>query len=81
MVIVSKDADFSDRMMVSVPPPRVVHIQIGNLRIRDFYRLLYDLWPDIVELSATNRLVQVYRRAIRLLFVTLVPGVLTGIPG
>ena len=60
MIIVSKDADFSDRVMVSVPPPRVVHIRFGNMRMRDFHGLLSALWPRIVELSATNRLVQVY---------------------
>lgn len=61
MVIVSKDADFSDRMMISVPPPRVVHIRMGNMGMRDFHRLLSDLWPHIVRLSATNRLIQVYQ--------------------
>jgi predicted nuclease of predicted toxin-antitoxin system len=61
MVIVSKDADFSDRVMISEPPPRVVHIRTGNMRMRDLHGMLTDLWPRIVELSATNRLVQVYR--------------------
>ncbi len=40
MVIVSKDADFSDRAMISVPPPRMVHIRFGKMRIRDFRDLL-----------------------------------------
>ena len=37
MVIVSKDADFSDRVMLSEPPPRVVHVRLGNLRMREFH--------------------------------------------
>ena len=37
MVIVSKDTDFSDRVMLTRPPPRVVHIRIGNMRIHDFH--------------------------------------------
>jgi predicted nuclease of predicted toxin-antitoxin system len=60
MVIVSKDADFSDRAMISVPPPRVVHLRFGNMRMRDFHALISRLWPSIVVLSATNRLVQVF---------------------
>ena len=59
LVIVSKDADFSDRVMVSDPPPRVVHIRFGNMRMRDFHTLTTSLWPSIVALSETNRLVRV----------------------
>ncbi len=61
MVIVSKDTDFSDRAMVSGPPPRVVHIRFGNMRMRDFHTLLSRLWPTIVSLSAANRLIRVYQ--------------------
>ncbi len=61
LVIVSKDTDFSDRLMVSVPPPRVIHIRIGNMRMSDFYILLSKIWPQIVEMIAKNRLVRVYQ--------------------
>ena len=30
LVIVSKDADFSDRVILHLPPPWVVHIRFGN---------------------------------------------------
>lgn len=36
LAIVSKDTDFSDRILVSQPPPWVVHLRIGNLRRADF---------------------------------------------
>lgn len=61
LVIVTKDADFSDRIMVTAPPPRVIHIRFGNMRMRDFHRLMSELWPQIVALSAANRLVRVYQ--------------------
>jgi predicted nuclease of predicted toxin-antitoxin system len=61
LIIVSKDADFSDRVMVSVPPPRVVHIRFGNMRMRDFHGLIARLWPRVMELSLENKLVRVYR--------------------
>jgi predicted nuclease of predicted toxin-antitoxin system len=32
LAIVSKDADFSDRIMLSAPPPWVVRLAPGNLR-------------------------------------------------
>ena len=37
MVIVSKDADFSDRIIMQTPPPRVVHLRFGNLRRKAFH--------------------------------------------
>jgi predicted nuclease of predicted toxin-antitoxin system len=61
LIIVTKDTDFSDRIMVSNPPPRVVHIRLGNMRMRDFHGLISDLWPQVVALGAVNRLVRVYK--------------------
>jgi len=36
--IITKDADFSHRIIVSKPPPRIIHIRVGNMRLRDFER-------------------------------------------
>lgn len=63
-VIVSKDADFSDRALISQPPPWVVHIRYGNMQMRDFHGLISRQWPTIVALSAKNRLVRVYESRI-----------------
>lgn len=60
LVIVSKDADFSDRALISQPPPWVVHIRYGNMKMRDFHGLISRQWPTIVALSQKNRLVRVY---------------------
>jgi predicted nuclease of predicted toxin-antitoxin system len=57
LTIVTKDADFSDRVMLSEPPPRVIHLRVGNLRLRDLSSLLLSIWPRAAELSAQNRLV------------------------
>jgi predicted nuclease of predicted toxin-antitoxin system len=37
LTIISKDADFSERILLHEPPPRVIHIRFGNLKMRDFY--------------------------------------------
>ncbi|MDO8294495.1 MAG: DUF5615 family PIN-like protein [Gallionella sp.] len=57
LIIVSKDADFSDRIMLSEPPPRVVHLRIGNMRMRDLFEFLHRVWPQVVELSASHKLI------------------------
>lgn len=60
LVIVSKDADFSERIIARRPPPWVVHLRFGNLRSRDFHRLLARLWPQVESLLRSNKLVNVY---------------------
>ena len=47
LVIVTKDADFSDRILVSLPPPWVVHLRFGNMRRRDFHSFLASVWRDV----------------------------------
>ncbi len=56
-VIVSKDADFSDWVLLSDPPPRVVHVRVGNLRMREFYTAMHRVWPQVSSLINTHKLV------------------------
>ncbi len=60
LVIVSKDADFSHRIMVSESPPWVGHLRFGNLRRRDFHALLERVWPRVEALLPKHKLVNVY---------------------
>lgn len=58
--IISKDADFSDRVLLTENAARVVHIRVGNLKMADFHRYMRSIWPEVCRLSAEYRLVQVY---------------------
>jgi predicted nuclease of predicted toxin-antitoxin system len=60
LVIVTKDADFSDRIIISNPPPRVVHLRFGNMRKKDFHAFLERVWPRIELLIKNHKLVNVY---------------------
>lgn len=59
-VIVTKDVDFSDRIIISSPPPRVIHLRFGNMRKRKFHAHLARVWPKIEELIGNHRLINVY---------------------
>ena len=59
-VIVSKDADFSERIILHTPPPWVVHLRIGNMRGREFHALLARVWPRVETLLKTHKLINVY---------------------
>lgn len=64
LTIVSKDADFSDRIMLVEPPPRVIHLRIGNMRMRDLFGFLRRAWPQIIVLSSNHKLVIVHETMI-----------------
>ena len=57
LTIVTKDADFSDRIMLNEPPPRIIHLRIGNMQLRDLFSFMQRVWPRVEELSASSRLV------------------------
>lgn len=58
--IVTKDVDFSNRIMLSAPPPWIVHLRIGNLRRREFHAFLVRIWPEVESLLPAHKLVNVY---------------------
>ena len=60
LVIVSKDADFSDRIIMQSPPPWVVHLRFGNLKRKEFHARLARVWPQVEALLKTHKLVNVY---------------------
>lgn len=57
LAIVTKDSDFADQMRAASPPPRVVLLEIGNMRKRDYLALLARLWPQIEYLISGHKLV------------------------
>ncbi len=60
LVIVSKDSDFSDRIIISSPPPRVIHLRFGNMRRIDFHTYLAKVWGRAESLVQTHKLVNIY---------------------
>jgi predicted nuclease of predicted toxin-antitoxin system len=61
LAIITKDADFSDRILVSTPPPWVIHLRFGNLRRRDYHALLVRLWPRVEAMLPDHKLIAVYQ--------------------
>lgn len=59
LTIVTKDADFSSRVMLYAPP-RVIHIRLGNLKMRGFHAAISSVWDEACALSERHRLVRVY---------------------
>ena len=60
LTIITKDADFSARIIAVSPPPRVIHFKTGNLRLKDFHDFIAKHWNEIRRYSETHKLVNVY---------------------
>ncbi len=61
LTILTKDADFSNRILLTQPPPRVIHIRIGNASIREFHNILNSIWNNVLVLSNSHKFATVFR--------------------
>ena len=60
MTIITKDSDFSNWIITKEPPPKVIHLRIGNMRLKLFNDFITKNWKEIVKLSNNHKLVTVY---------------------
>jgi len=60
LVIVTKDVDFSDRLMLDSSPPKVVHLRFGNMRKSLFHTFLASVWSQVEDLVIDHKLINVY---------------------
>jgi predicted nuclease of predicted toxin-antitoxin system len=60
LTIITKDRDYSDRILLTSPSPRIFHLKIGNLRMREFHEFISAQWAIILELSTTHKLLYVF---------------------
>ena len=66
LTIVSKDADFSDRAVVSKSGPTVVHLRVGNMLFDELDALISEVWPEVLDSLQTARLIRIYHDRIEL---------------
>lgn len=61
LTIITKDSDFSNRIVLSTPPPKVIHLKIGNMKMKDFYDIISSCWQEVIELNEDHKLINVYK--------------------
>ncbi len=61
LTIVTKDADFSDLVLLNNPPPRVIHIKLGNMKMKAFHSAIDTIWNEVLMMSKEYKLVRVYK--------------------
>jgi len=60
LTIISKDSDFSNRVIFHFPPTKVIHIRLGNLKMREFFAAMNSVWDEVLELNRDHKLVTVF---------------------
>ncbi|HKK10948.1 MAG TPA: DUF5615 family PIN-like protein [Bacteroidales bacterium] len=60
LTIITKDTDFSNRILFHDPPPRVIHFKTGNMKIKQFHVFIQNNWPEISSTSVYHKLTNVY---------------------
>jgi len=58
-IVVTKDSDFSNKLMLEGPPPKIVHIKTGNLKMNVFHDCMNKAWPIVLELLEKHALINV----------------------
>lgn len=60
LIILTKDSDFSSRILLSTRPPKVIHIRIGNRNMKEFHQIINKCWQEVLHLIKGHKLVTVY---------------------
>ncbi len=47
-------------VMLNNPPPRVIHIKLGNMKMKEFHQKISGVWSDVCSISKEYKLVRVY---------------------
>lgn len=61
LTIVTKDSDFSDKILLADPPPRVIHVKIGNMRMSEFHQFISGIWEDACKLSEAYKIIRIFQ--------------------
>ncbi|MEM8967399.1 MAG: DUF5615 family PIN-like protein [Bacteroidota bacterium] len=61
LIIITKDSDFSSRVLLTNPPPKVIHIRTGNINMKEFHELISRFWGEVEEMILSHRLVIVHK--------------------
>lgn len=46
--------------MVSTPPPKVIHIRFGNLKMKNFHERISKVWQEVVNLNRPHKLINIF---------------------
>ena len=60
LTIITKDRDFADLILPRTPPPRVILLRTGSMRLAQMQAFISRNWAAILAVSAQSKLVYVF---------------------
>ncbi len=60
LIIITKDADFSLKVLYKGAPPKVIHFKTGNMKIKDFHIIVSKVWELVENNIKENSLINIY---------------------
>jgi predicted nuclease of predicted toxin-antitoxin system len=60
LIIITKDGDFSLKVLYKGVPPKVIHLKFGNLKMKDFHGIISKMCGAIEKTIEESNLVNVY---------------------
>ena len=60
-IVVSKDEDFYQSFLLYGKPPQLIHVKVGNMRLKEVIGLFVTIAPKIIDLLAQHDLLEVHR--------------------
>jgi predicted nuclease of predicted toxin-antitoxin system len=61
LTIITKDSDFSNRILLKEPPPKVIHIRFGNVKMKQFFSIINKVWEEVLILNKDHKLINVFQ--------------------
>jgi len=63
-VILTKDTDFFDKLILRGSPPKIVWLRTGNMRRADLLIFLSKIWPQVMLLLKNADLIEIHPQRI-----------------
>lgn len=60
-VVVSKDEDFYQSFLLYGRPPKLIHVKVGNMRLREVTNLFTTIAPKLIDLLGQHDLLELHQ--------------------
>ena len=67
LIIVTKDSDFLNRILITQPPPKIIIFKTGNMKMKEFHNLVNKIWKQVLDTIFDSKCVIVYPDRIEIL--------------
>ena len=64
LIIITKDKEFRLKQIMYGSPPKIIHIKFGNLKLKDFEKVINLCWDQVEQLIKIHQLINIYQNTI-----------------